>query len=42
MKAPAQCWVLFVWLGIWFWNITFAPLSDEDVSELRKLMDQRY
>jgi hypothetical protein len=30
--------VIMPWLGSVFWNITFIPLSDEDVKELRLIL----
>lgn len=29
-----------IWLGSIFWNITFVPLSDEDVKAIRELLHE--
>jgi len=31
--------MIIPWLGRWFWNITFVPLSDEEVKELSGLIN---
>jgi hypothetical protein len=28
------------WLGSMFWKITFVPLSNDDVKEIRELLDE--
>lgn len=32
--------IIITWLGSMFLNITFVPLSDEDVKEMRALLDE--